>query len=423
MFYEEFLDLSRSLEEHHSIFYKFWKLGNPEWTKRVPTAAVAFDKIGDCVQFMLNKDFWEQRTFQQKKFIIAHECMHVIFYHGVRSTLIARDEKDIANRAMDIVVNHTLVDSFGFDRELIDPNNEYVWLDNTFPGQNVPGGKSFEYYFDLLRKKKKDNPDDKNKPEKGNPGDGQGELVDSHDFLDSFNDKAFEDMLGKELNKFDVPAALEDMVQREISDIQNEIKQAGLTPGKSFVLAKSKKVIKQKWETVIKHWAQKFSFQKEEEQWLRKSRRMYGMDTAGMFVPSEQEVEEEEKSRICVWFFQDTSGSCQHLANRFFNAAESLDPKRFDVKMFCFDTKVYETTLQSKKLYGFGGTSFTCIDNYIKSEVAKGKKYPRAVFVITDGYGDNVKPEMPDRWNWFLSENYRSCIPKECKIYDLKDFE
>ena len=53
----------------------------------------------------------------------------------------------------------------------------------------------------------------------------------------------------------------------------------------------------------------------------------------------------------------------------------------------------------------------------------EGKKYSNigAVFVITDGAGDYIKPENPKKWYWFLSENYRSCIPKNSYIFSLKD--
>ncbi|MBN2302081.1 MAG: hypothetical protein JXN60_06135, partial [Lentisphaerae bacterium] len=102
-------------------------------------------------------------------------------------------------------------------------------------------------------------------------------------------------------------------------------------------------------------------------------------------------------------------------------AAMSLPEWRFDIRMFCFDDRVYETSLESKKLFGFGGTSFGPLESYIQKH--KGKEYPRAVFVITDGYGTPIKPEIPQRWYWFLSSSYTGYIPKTCNIFKLKDFE
>ena len=92
--------------------------------------------------------------------------------------------------------------------------------------------------------------------------------------------------------------------------------------------------------------------------------------------------------------------------------------------MFCFDTKVYETTLESGKLYGFGGTYFSILEDAIQAAMRKDKvPYPKAVFVITDGYGNDVKPQIPQRWHWFLSTDATSCIHPDCHIHPLSKFE
>lgn len=44
----------------------------------------------------------------------------------------------------------------------------------------------------------------------------------------------------------------------------------------------------------------------------------------------------------------DTSGSCFNLAERFFKAALTLNPKKFNVRLFCFDYYATETSLKSK---------------------------------------------------------------------------
>ena len=108
-----------------------------------------------------------------------------------------------------------------------------------------------------------------------------------------------------------------------------------------------------------------------------------------MFLPSEMEIDERdfEKTQIDVWFFLDTSGSCWNLKDRFFTAAASLPPERFNIRLFCFDTVVKETTLESKKVYGGGGTCFKILEEEIQKEIRQGAEYPTGVFVITDGYG------------------------------------
>jgi hypothetical protein len=133
---------------------------------------------------------------------------------------------------------------------------------------------------------------------------------------------------------------------------------------------------------------------------------------------------EEEQKKITVFFFMDTSGSCWGLKDRFFRAARSLPPEKFDIRLFCFDTQVQETDIESGRIYGGGGTAFDIIESKIQTTCRNEKiKYPKAVWIMTDGMGSRVNPEKPDRWYWFLSHDYRYYIPKESSIHMLKDFE
>jgi len=75
-------------------------------------------------------------------------------------------------------------------------------------------------------------------------------------------------------------------------------------------------------------------------------------------------------------------------------------------------------------LEGGGGTSFSAIEGYIQYTIKEGGKYPEIICVITDGAGNNVLPEYPDRWHWLISNNgCTSYCPKQSKIYALEDFE
>jgi hypothetical protein len=101
-----------------------------------------------------------------------------------------------------------------------------------------------------------------------------------------------------------------------------------------------------------------------------------------------------------------------------------LPPDLFDIHLFCFDTSVYETTLKSREIFGNGGTYFHIIEPGIQRYMMKyNKKYPEAVFLITDGYGDKVYPKYPERWHWFLTNSYKTYIPLSSKTYNLKDYE
>jgi len=79
---------------------------------------------------------------------------------------------------------------------------------------------------------------------------------------------------------------------------------------------------------------------------------------------------------------------------------------------------------EARKLYGFGGTYFHILENYIQTEIRRRKiKYPDKVWVFTDGFGTDIQLEYPERWYWFLTKiNNRSCIPNKCTIDSLSNY-
>lgn len=416
----EWNEICDELENHHSIFSKFWQLGAPVFTDKIPTAAVVFDKIGSCIEFMINPEFWDSLSMERKIFVICHECMHVILYHGHRTCKIKnKQEHQIANLALDIVVNHSLLEILNGKREVFDPENIFCWVDTVFPENTPPVGESFEFYYNLIKKEIQENSKSQA---------GKMSSMDDHQGLESFADESFDEFMKDSMDKSDQESfkdsKMQEMAKEELAEQNKKEKKAGDGAGKTWIQVNFPRVLpKRKWETIIKSWSKKYLDEKWDDQWSKPNRRTMSLPK-DFLLPSENETDEFEKRRIEVNFYLDTSGSCQHLAERFFKAAASLPEDRFDINLFCFDTQVYETNLKDKKLYGFGGTAFDIIEKHIQSEMKKDKKsYPEAVFVITDGFGNKVNPEMPKKWHWFLSEDYKSCIPKDSKIFMLKDFE
>lgn len=469
---EEFWALSRKLEDKHSVFYKFWEVGKPYFTYMAATAAVAFDaKTGQYVSFVFNPEFWkwlgekkDEKTGKVKTdsysrlFVIGHEMLHLILRHGLRTKDC--DNHIMANICLDVVVNHLLVDKFGFDRKKVKGSEEVCWLDTVFTKENGYTGpvpeknKAFEYYYLLAKKyfpKSGGGKGEKGEGQgQGQKGDGQGEgmpqLVDNHDGLSPED----VDELLKEMNE-----TLSDEEKKELQGMIEEHCQAddggpdhkgekgngadgakgGKEAGKSgqgiWTFANVGKVkTKKKWETVIKKWASmKMSVQmRDTEQWARVNRRFVAVEqqTGGLMIPTEMETEDrfEDEDMIEVILFQDTSGSCAHLVDRFFKAGLSLPPERFKVTYCGFDTSVYEVDVKNRKLRVGGGTSFSILEAYVQKKIKDGtfKKYPTC-FCITDGAGDTINPEKPELWYFFLSENYRSCIPEKCNILMLRDYE
>jgi predicted metal-dependent peptidase len=413
---EEKLEIAQKLQSHHYFFRSFWDIGAPVVGKfdNLPTAAISFDEKGEAVSFLINEDFWNSLNEESKLFLVCHEMCHIILEHGRRfSEYIGTNDIERMNRAADVVINEMLCESFGFFRNNLDTRikDEGCWLNTVFKKVKVDSHESTEYYFNKL---KEEDPDSKN----------SFFSIDSHIVLTEEQQEQLQDFLQKNGVSDSIDSDFIDKLpQKEKENLSRSASGTG-----SWFTVDVKKKKKKKWESVIKKWenSMKKDTVEETERWERVNSRYSQIISDKIHLPTNCKVLDEykEKNKIDVFFFLDTSGSCINLKDRFFSAANSLDPKKFNIRLFCFDTRVVETSLSSGRVYGGGGTSFSIIERHIQSVIkTEKKKYPKAVFLITDGLGDIVHPEKPDRWYWFLSYNYRSCIPSKSKIFMLSEYE
>ena len=408
--------IALDLEMYSEVFYHFWNHCDAEFTEKIPTAAVSFDKNGQCLKLSINPTFWAAKTYTQQLFIICHEMLHVYYKHGNKVKNLIKERRGdlmkIANIAMDLCVNRRLITAFGFNRTEIDPENMFCWIDTVFPDKQENPDRYFEYYYNLIK-------DNAKIIRIGTGKSGGNNLVDDHSQLGDMDDDEIDEILKDIADKVH-PDEAKKFVEKAGQDEKDSSKQAGRQSGDQILKVKATRIYKRKWESVIRKWTQKAAGDNDWDQWVKINRRFTFLN-GELLLPSENECWHKDLNRIKIEFYLDTSGSCSHLAQRFFNAANSINPVKFDVKLYCFDTQVYE--VKNNELKGFGGTSFSIIEDSIQQRVKNGEKYPESVWLCTDGMGDSVKPEYPDRWHIFLSENYRQCFGKDVNIYDLKDFE
>ena len=417
---EDWMKISQDLEEHHALFYQCWQMGRPVFTDIIPTAAVRFNMEGDYIEFLFNPDFWRSQSHYERLFIIAHECLHVTLNHGRRTINKIQANANIVNHILDIVVNHTLVTNFGFDRSKIGGQANLCWVDTIFPDKpNLATNEAFEYYYNLLPVIPQDVfllDDHRELPVEGNSGAADGAIDKLNKELTNEEKQSIREIIEKHQPKSGISSD-DDSCGDEIG--------TGTGVGGGWTFAKVGYVEKKKkWETVVKEWSIKHLLdESENEQWSRVHRR-FSLMSGELMLPSEMEEDTLEKDRLLVFFFLDTSGSCWKYRDRLFKAALSLPKEKFDIRLFCFDTKVQETTLESRKIYGGGGTNFGIIESHIQKMMSQELiKYPSAVFLITDGRGTPVSPQHPDKWHWFLIYDYKNYIPAKSKTYLLKDYE
>jgi len=466
--YSEFEEIALDLEEHHGLFSQFWSMGVPRFTRKIPTAAVAFNRKGQYVEFIFNPDFWDQLSYEERKFVICHECLHVMFEHGIRMT--NADQKHVANLAMDVVVNHTLIDDFGFshsdlnsvvqeaDAEAGTPeqtlDDVLIWKDKLYEKPDeIADKETFEYYYRKLMERVEEMIKNGQISTDGNgipismPGSGSGspldhDTIDSHEFMEGqgVSDQEDEADSGARGDEEEIDGqpdrgteglepipeeVMDDMVdecRRQLNPDENDqMTKAGIGRGDKVYKARLKKMqAVQKWEELVKKWTAAGEI--PDDVWVRKSRR-HNMLPPDFILPTEYE-DENIGGKVNVWFFQDISGSCTRYLDHFYSAARTFPEHFFKLRMFGFDTGVIEVDPKNPNLRAGGGTCFKCIESAIQQKVQEGHAYPDAVFVFTDGCGTYVDPQHPDRWHWFLEGSYQATdyIPKQSKTYQLNDF-
>lgn len=427
---EEKIELLRGLQPYGNMYYTFLNMSYIEFTDKIPTLAVsATDETGEHIILKINPKFWESIDKLQKLFLISHECLHVMLSHLPRLFRMINDpafNMHLMNIAADLCVNETLIRHYKFIREEIDIG--WCWLDTVFPDQQVPYGMSMEYYYSLLIDKKTTNGENaegkgegETAGEQDSGGNGQpkhpNSLADDHSGWFPISNKVLQEII----DNMDV-SELEKL--KEVISSVEEQKSCFAGTAYQFVIKQleDKKIVKKKkWETVIHRWVKSKLKVTENEfyQWARKNRRFVTLDS-NFFLPTIADMDKKKKEKISIAFYLDTSGSCHSYAQRFYDAAKSVPLDRFDVRFFCFSTYVHEIDLKQTRLPMGGGTCFRIIEQSVLKEF---EKYPDGVFIITDGWGTNVSPKIPEKWFWFLTENNDSCFPKTCNKFLLRNYE
>ena len=406
---QEFMRVANMLEGCEPIFAKLWQFGVPVWDYTIPTAAVSCLKGSNKIRFHFNPDFWNKLCDYDRAFVIAHELVHVLSNHLSRA---AGWNQQIGNLALDVACNNILYKNFGMPPTTVEGFDIHALRAN-MPDVDIEDDQSAEYYYNLIMAQRKE--------------DIEYVAIDAHEAFDMAGNSS-EDIkkLAERLQvkEEDIKKAIEKAAGKEpVQELKNKI--AGTGTGNMFKRIVYPPKPKRVWGDVIrKRLIKTMEKYREEDQWLRKPRRVTCWENHGLHMPALMDTDYRVFDKLPVWLFQDTSGSCVHLTERFFSAAKTIPKKQFSVTPHCFDTEVYPTSLETGEIFGGGGTSFSCIEEYIQKRIKEDKvPYPAAVFIVTDGAGDEVQPEYPDRWHWFLSEDNKCYIPSQSPTFMLDTFE
>lgn len=318
-----------------------------------PTAATDFRNL------YFNRKFFESMTPRQIEFVIAHEILHCAFDHLMRKE--GRDA-NLWNIAADYCVNGVLVrDKIG-DMPPVNCFHDTQYY-----------GKGAEEIYDILYKKAKKI--DINT---------LGELLDEH--LEGEEEGG-----GKNGDKDD--RGRPRLSKEEKQQIRDEIKEAmiqaanaaaGNTPGEIKRLIKELTEPKMNWRELLRQNIQ--SVIRNDYTFQRPSRKAWH---TGAILPG---MNFDETIDIAVGI--DMSGSISDAMGKdFLSEIRGImeEYKEFNVKVWCFDTKVYNEAdftsynldeINSYQLMGGGGTDFVANWEYMKDNDIVPKRF----VMFTDGY-------------------------------------
>lgn len=312
-----------------------------------PTAATDFRNL------YYNRDFFDKMTPRQVEFVVCHEILHCAFDHLMRKD---HRHNQMWNIAADYCVNGVLVrDRIG------DMPDVKCFHDPKYYG------KSAEEVYDILM----ENFDEETLKK-------LGQLLDHHMEGNCENN-------GKGPPKYS---------QEELKQIRDEIKeamiqsanacQAGQVPGEIRRMIKDLTEPQMNWRQLLRQNIQ--SIIRNDYTFQRPSRK--GWHT-GAILPG---MNFDETIDIAVSI--DMSGSItDEMGKDFLSEIRGImeEYKDFNIKLWCFDTKVYNEEdfssynlddINSYQLMGGGGTDFMANWNYMKEHDIRPKKF----VMFTDGY-------------------------------------
>ncbi len=385
-----FAKVSRQLESYHAIFAKIWQVGRVNWTDKIPTAAVSFNSKGNYISFLFNEEFYNSLNEEELCAVIVHECLHVLLNHGIRGKGL---HPELANIAMDAVINDMLINKYGFDPKL--PLFEKLVFRHKLEEQFGPleVGREFEYYYQKLLSSPN------LKWEFGS--------MDSHDWLPTETMGDIE----RSINK------LSDEEKERLSALGKELADAqkpgtgSSTDWRRVTLVPAGKVA---WKQMMAKAMYNSFATKKSYQWRLPDRR-FSMLPKDMLIPQQGDVAGDEKIKVDTVFFMDVSGSCHSLVPTFLSEAKRIPKEQFAVEAYAFDTKVEKISIFAKDIPFGGGTSFEQLEELL----CKRDRYPEVVFVMTDGDGTAVSPKYPSRWNILLTKGgRRHCFAEGCRFIE-----
>ena len=358
-------------------------------------------------------------------FVVLHENLHKAYRHLITWKKLHDENHRLANAACDYVINLKLKDLDPSERVIAMPR----WADGELKGK--PMGLIDEKYrglnakqvFDLLKEEQKgggggsgdDEGDGSGKGSGGtgtSQGQGNGEGFDDHDW-----DGA------KEMTEEEKKVLEREIDQAIRQGVMAHQKIAGTGAGdldRDLLELLEPKV---DWREMLREFVKSTCSAKDTSSWRKVNRRFL---STGVYMPS---LIGEKVGHLVLAV--DTSGSVgQEELSGFLTEvrgiAEEVKPSQVDLIYWDSRVAAHEEytegmvgdIINSTKPRGGGGTSPSCVSEYLKEKAIK----PECVIVLTDGYVGN---DWGHDWTapvlWAIVGGDKDCVAGNGKTIHVKD--
>ena len=356
------------------------------------------------------RSFVKKLSDRELAFVIAHEAGHKMYRHLTTWTKLHEEDAQLANCAMDYVINLMLKD--------LDPNESVIAMPRYTEDTGHPKAKKGDFMglvderfrgmntkqvFDILKQEKKDDPN--------GGGDGDGDGFDSHDW------DGAKEMTEEE--KKELAREIDQAIRQGLIAHQKNIGKGGGNLDRELEDLLAPKI---DWREVLREFVKATCSNKDTSSWRRVNRRFL---STGMYMPS---MIGEKVGHLVVAI--DTSGSIggpelAEFLSEVKGIAEEVSPEVVD--LIYWDGAVaghekYEGSsvsdiCQTTKPRGGGGTDPSCVSTYLKDEGIK----PECVIVLTDGYVPNWGSEWTAPTMWVISGGNTSAVSDNGKTVYLED--
>lgn len=354
-------------------------------------------------------------------FVVLHENLHKAFRHLTTWKKLHDENHQLANQACDYVINLKLKDIDPSEKTIAMPRfkdgmmkgKPMGMIDERFRGMNA------KQVFDILKQEQKDKCSGEGDDEgegagQGSGGNGtrEGEGFDDHDW-----DGAKE---MTEAEKKDLEREIDQAIRQGVMAHQ---KIAGTGAGdidRDLLDLLEPKV---DWREMLREFVKSTCHAKDASSWRRVNRRFL---STGTYMPS---LIGEKVGHLVVAV--DTSGSVgQEELSGFLTEvkgiAEEVKPSQVDLIYWDSRVAAHEEytenmvgdIINSTKPRGGGGTSPSCVSEYLKEKLIK----PECIIVLTDGYvGNDWGRDWTAPVLWTIVGGYDDCVADNGKTIHIKD--